>query len=462
MADLPLAPAITTPPSRRGLIILAIDIALLILLLNVLPFESKANFGLALMVFIGVLWLTEAIHVTLTALMIPILAVGFGLMTADTALRSFANPVIFLFFGGFALATALHIQGLDRLIANRMLAMSRGHLGGAAMLLFAVTAVLSMWISNTATAAMMIPLVMGILGNLDPKKEHNTYVFFLLGIAYSASIGGLGTLVGSPPNAIAAAQLGLDFMGWMKIGLPVMLVMMPLMIAILYVMLRPNLNHRVEIKVEKMEWTQPRIIAMCIFGLTVFCWIFSTKISAWLGGVPQFDAMVALAAAVLIGVSNVANWSQIQRNTEWGVLMLFGGGLTLSAILKDSGASAIMAQWVADVFGASHWLIIIIAVAVFINILTEFTSNTASAALLVPLFATVAEALGMPPILLTLVIGIGASFAFMLPVATPPNAIVYGTGAFRQIEMVRVGAALNVVGIVVICLFGWFVWRFFE
>jgi sodium-dependent dicarboxylate transporter 2/3/5 len=387
------------------------------------------------------------------------MAVAMGMMNVDKALSSFANPTIFLFFGGFALATALHIQNIDRLIANRLLMLARGRMLFAALMLFGATAMLSMWISNTATAAMMLPLAMGILSNLDRERDHNTYVFLLLGIAYSASIGGLGTMVGSPPNAIAAAQLGLDFIGWMKFGIPVMIVLMPLMVGTLYVMLRPNLNHRFEMTLEKFNWSSARLLTLGIFLLTVVCWIFSSYISALLGGVKQFDTVVAVSAAVLIGISGVANWAQIQQNTEWGVLMLFGGGLTLSVILKDSGASAVMAYGMASVFGASHWFIIILAVATFIIFLTEFTSNTASAALLVPVFATVAEALGMPSALLTIVIGIGASCAFMLPVATPPNAIVYGTGEIRQSEMVRVGFWLNILCILVVTLFAWFIWR---
>ncbi|MGL5737903.1 MAG: DASS family sodium-coupled anion symporter, partial [Plesiomonas shigelloides] len=431
MADVPLTPALGAGVSRNGVIIL-LDMALFALLLNVLPFSPDANKGLALVVFIGVLWLTEALHVTLTALLVPLVAVGLGLLDAPKALSSFADPIIFLFFGGFALATALHIQGLDRLIANRLMVLARGKMSTAVLLLFGVTAALSMWISNTATAAMMLPLALGILSKLDKEKDSRTFVFVLLGVAYSASIGGLGTLVGSPPNAIAAAQLGLDFAGWMKFGLPVMLVTMPVMMAVLYLVLRPNLKHVVSIETETMVWTPSRMITLSIFAVTVVCWIFSSQISAALGGIKQFDSLVALSAAVLIGATGVANWQQIQKNTEWGVLMLFGGGLTLSAVLKDSGASLVMANGMADIFGASHWFIIILAVAAFIIFLTEFTSNTASAALLVPVFATVAEALGMPPLLLTLVIGMGASFAFMLPVATPPNAIVFGTGLVRQ------------------------------
>lgn len=458
MADAPLSTAAPSPLTRRNLAILIANILLFILLLNILPFDASANRGLAILVFIGVLWLTEAIHVTITALLVPLLAVGTGMMDISNGLKAFANPIIFLFFGGFVLATALHIQGLDKLIANRLLLAAKGQLMAAVFMLFGATALVSMWISNTATTAMMLPLALGVVSNLNLERERNTYVFILLGIAYSASIGGLGTLVGSPPNAIAAAQLGLDFVGWMKYGTPAMIILMPLMVATLYVILRPNLKHRFDIELEKLTWTPTRIITIGIFGMTVIGWIFSSPLSQMLGGLKQFDTLVALSAAVLIGISGVASWRQIQQNTGWGVLILFGGGLTLSVILRDSGASAIMAQGIVALFGDNHWFIIILAVATFIIFLTELTSNTASAALLVPVFATVAEALGMPPLLLTMVIGIGASCAFMLPVATPPNAIVYGTGFIRQPEMVKVGFWLNIICIIVVSLLAWYVW----
>ncbi|CDL78954.1 DASS family sodium-coupled anion symporter [Xenorhabdus cabanillasii] len=454
-----LTPAVgPIPSSKRGLIILALDIILLIALLKFLPYSEKANAGLALMAFIGVLWLTEAIHVTITALCVPILAVGMGLMNTGDALKSFANPIIFLFFGGFALATALHIQGLDRLIANRLLMIARGRLSVAVMLIFGITALLSMWISNTATAAMMLPLVLGILANLDVRTERNTFVFVLLGVAYSASIGGLGTLVGSPPNAIAAAQLGMDFITWMKYGVPMVIILLPVMVMLMYIMLRPNLDHKFDLELEHLEWNSKRVIAMFIFLLAVVCWIFSSLISDALGGIKDLDTMIAVSAAILIGITGVSTWSQIQNNTEWGVLMLFGGGLTLSSVLKNSGASEVMANGMAATFGSSSWFVIIVAIATFIIFLTEFTSNTASAALLVPIFATVAEALGMPVIVLTMIIGIGASCAFMLPVATPPNAIVYGTGYIKQVEMVRVGFVLNLACIAIISVIAWFFW----
>ncbi|MDR1063158.1 MAG: DASS family sodium-coupled anion symporter [Azoarcus sp.] len=443
---------------KREFVILLADIVALVLLLKFLPYEPKTNAGLAILFFAGVLWLTEAVHVTITALLVPVLAVVLGLMNMKGALGSFADPIIFLFFGGFALATALHIQGIDRFIANRLLMLARGHLGGAAIMLFLATAGLSMWISNTATAAMMLPLSLGILGSLDAEKERNTFVFLLLGVAYSASIGGLGTLVGSPPNAIAASYLGLDFMGWMKYGLPVMIVMLPLMIGVLYLVFRPNLKHRIEVRASEFLWTPPRITTIAIFVLTALCWIFSTQISARLGGVKDLDTMIAIGAALLIGITGVATWRQIQSNTEWGVLFLFGGGLALSAILKDSGASVVMAEAVGRLLGDGHWFLILAVAATFIIFLTEFSSNTASAALMVPLFGTVGEALGMPPHLLPLVIGIGASMAFMLPVATPPNAIVFGTGYIKQKEMVRAGFWLVLVAIVVLTVFSWLFW----
>lgn len=458
MADVPLKSSTTSPTTRRGLYILIADFLLFFVLLETLPFSTQQNMGLSLLTFIGLLWLTEAVHVTITALLVPVMAIGMGMMTVSKAFTSFANPTIFLFFGGFALATALHIQKIDRFIANRLVMVAKGRMLVAFLMLFAATALLSMWISNTATAAMMLPLAMGILSNLDQKREHNTYIFLLLGIAYSASIGGLGTMVGSPPNAIAAAQLGLDFIGWMKFGVPVMIVLMPLMIATLYLICRPKLDHTFEIKLESFSWDPARKITLAIFLLTVMCWISSSYLSKALGGLASFDTVIAIGAAVLIGISGVANWTQIQHNTDWGVLMLFGGGLTLSVILKDSGASTVMAHGMASLFGDNHWFIIILAVTSFIVFLTEFTSNTASAALLVPVFATVAEALGMPSALLTIVIGIGASCAFMLPVATPPNAIVYGTGHVRQREMIKIGFLLNTVCILLITLFAWFVW----
>ena len=452
--------------TMKGWIIIAIAAVLSLGLYQILPYDTNANKGLALLTFIAILWLTEAVHITITALLVPVLAVVIGMpmanaskelvpLTTTKALSTFADPTIFLFFGGFALATALHVQKLDRKIAMWIISLSRGHLGVAVMAIFAVTAALSMWISNTATAAMMLPLALGILSHLDATKERKTFVFILLGIAYSASIGGLGTIVGSPPNAIAAKALDYDFADWMKVGLPMMFIILPAMLLSLFLILRPKLNQKVTFHTEDIPWTRERIFAMLLFVCTAVAWIFSGQLTEALG-LSQTDTWIALLASTLVVILGTATWKQISDNTDWGVLMLFGGGLTLSAVLKDSGASLVLGQTLANAFGDASPLVVVFAVATFIIFLTEFTSNTASAALLVPVFAAIAAQMGMPKEVLIIIIGIGASCAFMLPVATPPNAIVFGSGHIRQSEMMKVGMVLNIMCIFLVSLFVYF------
>ncbi len=451
--------------NHKNGIIFILDIVLFFVLLKVLPYESKASAGLALLAFVAVLWLTEALHVTVTALLVPLLAIALDLVSTKQALVAFADPTIFLFFGGFSLATALHIQKLDKMIANKIMALARGNLFIAIIYLFLITAFLSMWMSNTATAAMMLPLAMGILSQLDREKEHNTYVFVLLGIAYSASIGGMGTLVGSPPNAIVASNLHLTFADWLWYGLPIMIILLPLMIGTLYIIFKPKLHINFEQSFESIEMNSVRVLTLVIFVVIALTWVFSGKINPLISGllglqknIASFDSVVALLAAIVICSTGIASWKQIQESTDWGVLMLFGGGLTLSAVLKDSGASKILADSIVFMIEGQHFYLIGLLVAAFIIFLTEFTSNTASAALLVPIFISIAQSLGMPEIGLALIIGLGASCAFMLPVATPPNAIVFGSGQVKQSEMVKAGFVLNLVCILVISTIGYLFW----
>ena len=451
--------------NHKNGIIFILDIVLFFVLLKVLPYESKASAGLALLAFVAVLWLTEALHVTVTALLVPLLAIALDLVSTKQALVAFADPTIFLFFGGFSLATALHIQKLDKMIANKIMALARGNLFIAIIYLFLITAFLSMWMSNTATAAMMLPLAMGILSQLDHEKEHNTYVFVLLGIAYSASIGGMGTLVGSPPNAIVASNLHLTFADWLWYGLPIMIILLPLMIGTLYIIFKPKLHINFEQSFESIEMNSVRVLTLVIFVVIALTWVFSGQINPLISGllglqknIASFDSVVALLAAIVICSTGIASWKQIQESTDWGVLMLFGGGLTLSAVLKDSGASKILADSIVFMIEGQHFYLIGLLVATFIIFLTEFTSNTASAALLVPIFISIAQSLGMPEIGLALIIGLGASCAFMLPVATPPNAIVFGSGQVKQSEMVKAGFVLNLVCIVVIATVGYMFW----
>ncbi|WP_064604625.1 SLC13 family permease [Photobacterium sp. J15] len=442
----------------RNSIILLADIALFTILLNTLPFEKDVVVGLSILVFVAVLWLTEALHVSITAILVPILAIAFGIFKTPQALGNFANPIIFLFLGGFALAAALHKQELDKAIADKVLLIAKGRMSVAVFLLFGVTAALSMWISNTATTAMMLPLVLGVLNKVNEKSHRSTYVFVLLGIAYCASIGGIATVVGSPPNAIAAAEVGLSFTEWMVFGLPISLMLLPIAVTLLYFLLKPDLNHTFELDHKPVQWSNGKLITLAIFALTVLMWIFSKPINAYLGGFSKFDTMIALGAIVLLGASRVVEWKDIEKSTDWGVLLLFGGGICLSNVLKATGASVFLAHSLSGFLEQAGLFFTILVVAGFVVFLTEFASNTASAALLVPVFATVAEALGVSPVILSALIAVSASCAFMLPVATPPNAIVFGSGHIKQSEMMKAGIYLNVACIGALSVFAWMFW----
>ncbi|WP_019530493.1 SLC13 family permease [Dasania marina] len=409
--------------------------------------------GLAILSLIAILWVTEAIHITATALLVPIVAAISGVLSIDEALVSFADPIIFLFLGGFALAAAMRKQGLDQWLALHVIKLARGRLIVAIVLLFVATAFLSMWISNTATAVMMLPIVFGLLANLDKEHYRATFTFVLLGIAYSANIGGIGTIVGSPPNAIAASILGLDFVEWMAIGVPLVIVLLPAMILTLWLCIRPQLPAMSDKTLEVTPWGQQTWWVLFIFIAVVSCWLMSKPISEWLDITQSFDTIVALTAIIVLLASGLLKWKELESSTDWGVLLLFGGGITLSVVLAKTGASTFLADQLVAIFaGGSALLFLALAVALMI-FLTELASNTASAALLIPIFYSLPQSqIGVSPELLSIAIAVAASCAFMLPVATPPNAIVYGTGLVMQRQMIRVGLFLNVICIVLITL----------
>jgi len=416
------------------------------------PGPEALRAGLALFTLIGGLWMTQALHLSVTALLVPLLAVAAGLMSLREALASFAHPIIFLFLGGFALAAALQQQGLDRALAHAVLRLSTGRRALAVVLLFGLTALLSMWISNTATAALMLPMALGLLREQDsgdgvgPRER----AFVLLGVAYSASIGGIGTLVGSPPNAIAAAQAGIGFAEWMRFGVPLVLLLLPLMATVLYGLLRPRLGGQLKLEDEPFDWTPGRRTTLLIFALTAAGWMAAEPLGRALGIAADVDSWVAVAAIVALVASRVMDWETVERQTHWGVLLLFGGGLALSQVMQTSGASRFLADGLVVAMHGASTLWLLLGVVSFVVFLTELVSNTASAALMVPIFLGVAQVLGLPAPLLAAAIAVAASCAFMLPVATPPNAIVFATDQVPQATMMRCGLVLNLVCITVI------------
>lgn len=438
----------------RFLLILAIALAVSAGLYAWLPFEVPVRKALSLTAFIGLLWLTEIVPLAATALLVPLGALALGMpgLTTAKAFAPFADPIVFVFLGGFALATALRVQELDRKMAVALLRASRGHLGLAAGLIITVTAVLSMGISNTATAAMMLPLALGILRPLDPRAERRTYAFVLLGVAYAASIGGLGTLVGSPPNAIAARAAGIDFAGWLVIGLPLVAVLLPVTGLTLWLVLRPDLDRRLDFDLAPVPWNGMRLTTLVVFLLTALGWTFGGDILRQVG-IQSPDTVFAVAAAVTVLALGLASWQQVAEQTDWGVLLLFGGGLALGEILGLSGTSVVLGERIAQLLGgASPWLTFL-AIAAFIILLSEFASNTAAAALLVPVFGALATGMGLPRETLVVLVALAASCGFALPVATPPNALVFGTGYLVQRDMLRAGLALD--GVCLLVLTAW-------
>ena len=410
---------------------------------------EEVRTGLAILALAATLWLSEALPLALTAVLIPVVASLTRSLDVTASFAGFAHPLIYLFLGGFGLAAALSRQGIDRWLAGWILRLGRGRFHTTAIALFLVSAVLSMWISNTATVALLLPVALGIIANLKThcRKDAMDRIgpYLLLGIAYSASIGGIGTLIGTPPNAIAAANLKIGFTEWLRIGIPCVAILLPILFVVLRILARPGKVPRFEVKSESFTFDGPRLGTLIIFLLAIIGWLFSSQLSAWFGIEQSFDTLIAIAALLLLATCRLVDWKDIDRTTDWGVLLLFGGGIGLSKVLGVTGSSLFLAQKIQHL--AQDWPLFLLvgAVVLFMIFLTELSSNTASTALLVPIFAAVAVDLGVPIERIVLPLTLAASCAFMLPIATPPNAIVFGSGLVQQRTMIRIGFVLNLL-----------------
>lgn len=418
------------------------------------PFDEGVRKGLAILSLAAILWITEAIPLSITALLIPVLGVLTGVFDVKTALSYFAHPLIFLFFGGFVLATALSKYEIDKFIAHKIVSVARGKFLLSVFLLMLATSLISMWISNTSTTAMMLPLALGILATLKGETSERLYTFVLLGIAYSASIGGIGTLVGSPPNGIAAGILDLSFTDWLKFGLPAFVILFPLLFIILMLVFRPPSNLEIG-KVDniRFEFSKEKILVLTIFLLTALGWIFSKQIAPIFGVKKYFDTVVALLAVITLVSLRLIDWKDINRGVSWGTLILFGGGIALSGIMKETGTAKFISQKLIGILGEVPTVVFLLIIVLFVIFLTELMSNTATTALIAPILVSTAQGLGKPPEMLVIPAAVAASCAFMLPVATPPNAIVYGTNYIKQKDMIKVGIVLNITFSIVLALF---------
>ncbi|MCI0493518.1 DASS family sodium-coupled anion symporter [candidate division KSB1 bacterium] len=462
--------------------------------------EPIAQKTLAVAVLMAWLWITEALPIPATAL-IPIVAFPLlKIMEAKEVVRSYSDSNIFLFMGGFFLAMAMQKWELHRRIALHIIRWIG--LGPHKIILgfMIATAFLSMWISNTACTMMMYPIGLAIilqLTNLDSADQRDldeiTATFqtaLMLGIAYASSIGGIGTKIGTPPNIVFAAAVKsifpeapeIGFLQWMMVGVPVVLVFIPVCWLFLTRVALPirikKLPGSREVINEQIEKLGPmgrgERYVLIIFILTAFAWIFRNNIElgsfiipGWanLLGIEKYvdDATVAIFSSVVLFSLPVHlkegnflldwNWA---AKIPWGILLLFGGGIALAAGFKTTG----LAGWIGQnlgLFSQVPLLVMIVITCFMLTFLTEVTSNTATATIFMPIMAATGMAMGIHPFLLMIPATISASCAFMLPVATPPNAIIFGSGCVTIPQMAKAGFGLNLIGIIIVTAITYFI-----
>lgn len=436
--------------------------------------------GVALLMAIW--WVTEAIPIPATGLVPLVLIPLLGIGSIDEAARPFANPIIFLLLGGFLLALSMERWGLPRRIALRTIG-ALGHRPSAVMAGFMIaSAFLSMWVSNTATAMMMLPIGLSVIeltkretapDEESPARERQSANFatgLMLAIAYSCSIGGLGTIVGTPPNAFAVAFLrenyGIDiaFARWMAFALPVVAIGLIVTYLVLTRVSFPMGDLRIPGGREFIHGqlaelgpiSTPEKRVSLVFALTALLWVSRPLLADLLPGIS--DAGIAVGAGLLLFTlpsgtgpgERLLSWRWAER-LPWGTLLLFGGGLSLASAFQRTG----LTTWVGsgmEGFGGWPSILVVMAITTVMILLTELTSNTATAAAFLPVVGAVAIGIGQNPLLLTVPAALAASCAFMLPVATGPNIVVYGSGAITIPQMVRAGAVLNVAFVALITL----------
>lgn len=426
--------------------------------------------------WMAIWWISEAVPIPVTSLLPIMLIPLLGLDSLAAVTAPYAHPLIFLFLGGFLLSIAMERWELHRRIALHVMLIVGSKPAQQIAGLMAVTAFLSMWMSNTATSVMMLPIALSIIAlqeshQNDGNHDNSIAKPMMLAIAYSASIGGVATLIGTPPNALLAAYLHsnygiqVGFAQWMLLGVPVAITML---ILCWFWLTRCafNLNQitlsdtRSLFQQELQELgritpAEKRVLAIFLFA--AISWIsrsFVQNLTGW----PLDDTIIALIAASLLFIVPV-NWRSGQRILQWddtkklpwGILLLFGGGLALAGQIQASGLADFIALQVGGLDGLSIVLLVILVTSIII-FLTEVTSNTATAAGFLPLLGPVALALDTSVAMLVVPAALAASCAFMMPVATPPNAIVFASGKLKIIDMVKAGFALNLMAVVVISL----------
>lgn len=446
------------------------------------PFEglnSAANATLACSAWIAIWWVGEYIPIPATSLLPIVLLPLTGAAPIAQTTAAYGDKMLFLFVGGFIIAIAMEKWGLHKMIALNIINVVGTSPSNILLGFMIATGLLSMWISNTATTLMMVTIGLAVISQASAKvgsKGSNFYKALLLGIAYSASIGGVATLVGTPTNPIFVAIVSemygkeISFLSWFLFGFPFAIFLIAIAWAFLsFILFRlPAVklqmgHHIVKKELEELGNIKPEEKAVAwVFGLTAFAWI--TRTFFLNNFIPNLnDTSIAIAAAAslfLIPTSKskkpgLITWEEATK-LPWGVILLFGGGLSLAAAYKNTG----LAEWIGNQMAAFESLplfLIILIVTLIVNFLTEITSNVATASIILPVLAALSEAIGVHPFLLMVPATMAASCAFMLPVATAPNAIVFGSGQLKVKDMASAGFMLNLLSSFLISLISFFV-----
>lgn len=429
--------------------------------LAALGWETSACWTAAITTICAVWWIFEPIPIPATSL-IPIAALPMlGILTPAEVGASYGSPLVLLLMGGFILSTAMEKSGAHRRIALTMVNLFGGQSSRRLVFGFmAASAVLSMWISNTATTLMLLPVALAII---ERSEDKHLATPLLLGIAYAASVGGIGTPIGTPPNLVfreiyeQTTGVEVGFLTWMSWGVPVVILFVP----VIGFWLTRRLNYRGQIDMPQIgEWQVEEKRVFIVFAITAFAWVTRSQPfggwKTWLDLPGANDASVALLAVVVMFLvpngkgGRLLDWETAAK-IPWGMLILFGGGIAIAKAFVVSGLSAALGDLLA---GVANWplLLMIAVICLTITFLTEITSNTATTTLMMPILAAAALAAELDPLLLMVPAAMSASCAFMLPVATAPNTIVFSTGRFPTSLMAREGFALNLSGAVVISL----------
>ncbi len=451
---------------------------LMLLLVDLQGLDENANRVIAIGLWMVIWWITEAVPLPVTALlpliMLPILQV----FSVSEAAAPYANPIIFLFMGGFLIALAMEKRNLHRRIALNIIRVTGTTANGIILGFMLSTAFLSMWISNTATTVMMLPIALSVVDLLEDKQAQTGegYRRFALGlmlcIAYAANIGGTTTIIGTPPNVVFVGYMkefydrDIAFGRWLLVGIPVCFSLLFITYFLITRVLYPHRLHRlagsgtlIRDKLKELGvMSRAEKLVAAVFFLTAFCWVFQSPINILLGGDYLDNTVVAMAGGVLMFIVPVnirrqeflLDWKSTER-LPWGILLLFGGGLCLAKGMENTGIVQLVGEKIAGSGDISLWWLVFLLTG-FALFITEVMSNVALTVIFIPVVLGIAESLQIEPMYLAVPVTLAASCAFMMPVSTPPNAVVFSSGYIKISEMVKAGFFLNLISVVVLVL----------